>query len=145
MPKKVYIAMKFYFNIIFFFLTITNISFAVETKIDWELLSKYDLKTKTVPKEVSTVMGKDVTLKGFIVPLDYQSLNLKEFLLMPYIPSCSHVPPPADNQIVLVTLEKSKTYKLSWYPVEVKGTLNLSKNKTLSGYSIIAKQIKELK
>jgi uncharacterized protein len=50
--------------------------------------------------------GRNVRLPGFIVPLDLDSSGtVAEFLLVPYVGACIHVPPPPPNQIVYVTLK----------------------------------------
>jgi uncharacterized protein len=51
--------------------------------------------------------GQTVAIPGFIVPLDLDpSGSLAEFLLVPYVGACIHVPPPPPNQVVLVTLRQ---------------------------------------
>jgi hypothetical protein len=97
------------------------------TKINWDYLTDYDLKTKKVGAKLSAVLGKVVNLTGFMVPLDYNAKEVKEFLLVPYIPSCSHVPPPPDNQIVMVTMKNKNAIKPSYNPVKVEGVMTLKK------------------
>jgi hypothetical protein len=50
--------------------------------------------------------GKRVAIAGFIVPLDLDATKVREFLLVPYIGACMHVPPPPPNQIVYVRSDK---------------------------------------
>lgn len=51
---------------------------------------------------------KKVTLTGFIVPLEIESnldsTNITEFLLVPFLGACIHVPPPPANQLVYVRM-----------------------------------------
>lgn len=53
--------------------------------------------------------GKKVTLTGCIVPLEIEPseayLIVNEFLLVPFIGACIHVPPPPANQLVYVKME----------------------------------------
>ncbi|MDR1039661.1 MAG: DUF3299 domain-containing protein [Deltaproteobacteria bacterium] len=46
--------------------------------------------------------GKRIKIPGFVVPLDLESTEIKEFFLVPYFGACIHVPPPPPNQIVFV-------------------------------------------
>ena len=120
-------------------------------EITWNLLSKYDLKTKKVGKELSSFLKKKrtVTLLGFMIPLEFSKKTVKEFLLVPYFPSCIHVPPPPQNQIVLVKSKKKITP--SYYPVKVKGRLRLTKEKKSNGFissgafEMEGKEVKEIK
>jgi hypothetical protein len=46
--------------------------------------------------------GKAIKIPGFVVPLDMEGAELKDFFLVPYFGACIHVPPPPPNQIVFV-------------------------------------------
>jgi hypothetical protein len=48
------------------------------------------------------VVGQNVRIPGFIVPLEDGKDGLKEFLLVPYFGACIHSPPPPANQIIHV-------------------------------------------
>jgi hypothetical protein len=48
------------------------------------------------------VVGQDVRIPGFVVPLEDSKEGLKEFLLVPYFGACIHSPPPPANQIIHV-------------------------------------------
>lgn len=52
------------------------------------------------------VLGQNVRLPGFMVPLEELPEGSKEFLLVPYFGACVHSPPPPANQIVYVVLDK---------------------------------------
>lgn len=49
---------------------------------------------------VADMDGKQVRIPGYILPLEFSDKAIKEFLLVPYIGACIHVPPPPANQIV---------------------------------------------
>jgi uncharacterized protein len=51
---------------------------------------------------VSTFNGKQIRIAGFVVPLSFDRTEATEFLLVPYIGACVHVPPPPPNQMILV-------------------------------------------
>jgi len=52
------------------------------------------------------VLGQNVRIPGFMVPLEELPEGSKEFLLVPYFGACVHSPPPPANQIVHVVLDK---------------------------------------
>lgn len=119
-------------------------------EINWELLKTLELdpKTKTLlPKpDLKKILGQEISIKGFMMPLDYDAKAVSEFLFMPYIPSCMHVPPPPPNQLVLVKMKKGATVVPSFYPVELTGKISIDTNKDLeSSYKMEGIKIKELK
>ena len=88
--------------------------------------------------------GKTVRLPGYIVPLDYDGTGTKEFLLVPYVGACIHVPPPPANQLVFVSSEKPYEFKYMFEPVYVTGEFNasaLSTDLADVGYSMAANKI----
>lgn len=60
---------------------------------------------------VEALDGKRVKLPGFVVPLEFDLDDVREFLLVPYYGACIHVPPPPANQTVYVVLPEGKTYR----------------------------------
>ncbi len=121
-------------------------------KLSWEILSEYDIKNKNPGKNLNKVINKNISIKGYMLPLDYSKKSIKEFLLLPYIPSCYHVPPPPPNMIINVKVNKKRGIKISYYPVKVSGKLNVTKLKTtkdpymMNGiYSLTAQSVEELK
>lgn len=119
-------------------------------EVTWETLKTLDMDQKTkkmvIPAELKKSLNKEVSLKGFMMPLDYESKEITEFLFMPYVPSCMHVPPPPANQLVLVKMKKSAKVKPTFYPVELVGKLNVEANVDLeSSYKMEGVSLKELK
>ena len=117
----------------------------------WETLKtlEYDAKTKksSVKAPLQKVLdSKEVTIKGFMMPLDYESKEVIEFLFMPYVPACMHVPPPPANQLVLVKMKKGNKIKPSFYPIELTGKLIVDANAELeSSFRMEGFKMKELK
>jgi hypothetical protein len=135
---------------IYFILLLTFSMKAFSGEVTWETLKtlEFDSKTKAVvvKGELKKILGKEITMKGFMMPLDYDAKTVVEFLFMPYVPACMHVPPPPPNQLVLVKMKKGTTVAPSFYPVELTGKLNLDANKELeSSYKMEGLKIKELK
>ena len=129
---------------------LTLSSRAFSTDVTWETLKTLDLdpKTKTVVAtgELKKILGKEITIKGFMMPLDYDAKTVVEFLFMPYVPACMHVPPPPPNQLVLVKMKKGTTVQPSFYPIELTGKLTVEANKDLeSSFKMDGLKIKELK
>ena len=126
----------------------TSHVFALE--VSWETLKTldYDVKTKKniIKPDLQKVLGKEISIKGFMMPLDYESKEVVEFLFMPYMPACMHVPPPAANQLVLVKMQKGAKIKPSFYPIELTGKLVVEANADLeSSFKMEGLKIKELK
>jgi hypothetical protein len=88
--------------------------------------------------------GERVRLAGFVVPLDFSETVIQEFLLVPYIGACIHVPPPPLNQIVYVTSDEGVEVAGMFDAVWVTGTFNtaaISNELADIGYRIEAKSV----
>ena len=89
--------------------------------------------------------GQRVRLPGYVVPLEYSTGAIRDFLLVPYFGACIHSPPPPANQIVLVTLQKAarlRTMDACW----VAGVLSVQGKPTdwgVSGYAMSGHQVDE--
>jgi hypothetical protein len=67
--------------------------------------------------------GKEVKLAGYLLPLEFSEKGNTEFLLVPYVGACIHVPPPPPNQIVFVKTKKKHLVSELFTPVYVTGKL----------------------
>ena len=67
--------------------------------------------------------GEDVTLAGYMLPLELSSGGVTEFVLVPCVGACIHVPPPPPNQLVHVTAESPFPARNLWDAVLVTGRL----------------------
>jgi uncharacterized protein len=88
--------------------------------------------------------GKRVHIGGYVVPLDFEATRVKEFLLVPFVGACIHVPPPPANQIVYVKAEQGFEVKGTFEPVWVTGTLKVTPAFTglaEAGYSLTAEKV----
>ena len=52
------------------------------------------------PSVVASLDGRRVRLSGYVVPLKHKGIRVSEFLLVPYVGACIHVPAPPWNQII---------------------------------------------
>jgi uncharacterized protein len=68
--------------------------------------------------------GERVRLPGYVLPLDFEGTRIEEFLLVPYVGACIHVPPPPPNQIVYVTIEQGIEVDGMFEAVWVTGTFD---------------------
>ena len=75
------------------------------------------------PAVVAELNGKHVRISGYVVPLDFDATRVKEFLLVPFVGACIHVPPPPANQIIYVKTEKGFDVQGSFDPVTITGTI----------------------
>ena len=72
---------------------------------------------------VGELNNQHVRLPGFVVPMGFDGTAVTEFLLVPYVGACIHVPPPPSNQIVYVKSETAYPINQLFDPVWVTGTL----------------------
>jgi hypothetical protein len=88
--------------------------------------------------------GKRVRLAGYLVPLDFDGVGVREFLLVPYVGACIHVPPPPPNQIVHVRSPTRIPVRDQFEPVQVTGTLAtglLATDLAEVGYQVAAEAV----
>lgn len=96
--------------------------------------------------------GMKVTISGYLLPLNFSEKGVKEFLLVPYVGACIHVPPPPPNQMIYLKADEAYKVKDVFEPVTVSGTLKIEAvNKKLalvdgsemveSGYKMLAGKI----
>ncbi len=73
-----------------------------------------------------------VKLPGFIAPLEISDEFITEFLLVPYLGACIHMPPPPANQTVLVKTAEGYgiDVKNANNPVWIMGTLTVERATT---------------
>lgn len=68
--------------------------------------------------------GKRVRLPGYLIPLDLSVDGATEFLLVPFVGACIHVPPPPPNQIVHARITKPFMPNGMFHPVYAVGVLD---------------------
>jgi len=104
--------------------------------------------SSTPPAVVPSLNGKRVHIGGYIVPLDFEATQVKEFLLVPFVGACIHVPPPPANQIIYVKSAKGFDVKATFDPVYVTGKLTTTVAFTglaEAGYSLEAESVEPRK
>ncbi len=84
-------------------------------------------------------------IPGYLIPLEFDSTSVREFLLVPYFGACIHVPPPPSNQIVYVESPEDVAISGMFDAVWVTGTLStrsFSHEIADAGYSIEASEVR---
>jgi hypothetical protein len=110
----------------------------------WMSMKRRQLGSDQPPRVVAELNGKRVKIGGYVVPLDFEATTIKEFLLVPFVGACIHVPPPPANQIVYVKAEKGFEIGGTFDPVTVTGTIKTETAFTGladAGYSIEAESV----
>ena len=107
-----------------------------------------DLNPISIPesvKEPAPIVKKldqqKLRIPGYIIPIKFDSNSVTEFLLVPYIGACIHVPPPPENQIIYVSLSKPLMSTEFWEPVWVNGEMRtkmLMTEYATAGYHMIS-------
>jgi len=90
-------------------------------KISELMAKRKELQTSIV----EALNGQRVSIPGYLLPLEVSATKVTEFLLVPYIGACIHVPPPPPNQIIYVKMNRNKSYKSKdlYEPVWVTGII----------------------
>ena len=98
------------------------------TAIDWNILFKGFNENQT--RERDELLGAGpVRIAGYLVPLGEPRLDQSdqtEFLLVPYVGACMHLPPPPPDQMIHVQMAPGQAASVniwSWDPLEVAGVL----------------------
>lgn len=79
---------------------------------------------------VAALDNQKVKVPGFIIPIEYSDEDVTEFLLVPFVGACIHVPPPPENQMVYVKLKTPMSTANLWDPVWVKGVIKTERAST---------------
>lgn len=80
-----------------------------------------------------TINDTNIRIPGFVVSLDQENADIREFLLVPYFGACIHTPPPPANQIIHVRSSKPIKGVRTMDPVWIQGTLKVSPSETQMG------------
>jgi hypothetical protein len=90
------------------------------------------VKIQAKIKEIQTSIVKEldgqlIRMPGYLLPLEVSSAKVTEFLLVPYVGACIHVPPPPPNQIIYVKAAQDNGYesKKIFEPVWVTGIISV--------------------
>ncbi|MEI7670305.1 MAG: DUF3299 domain-containing protein [Pseudomonadota bacterium] len=102
----------------------------------WQILQKTKIKadqksgyfSAVHAKEVKDFVGKEITISGFMLPLESKD-KFKHFLLTKRTPTCPFCPPGEPNEIIDVLTTKPVSY--SDESITVKGKFELMNDKDM--------------
>lgn len=90
--------------------------------------------------------GTRIRILGYVVPLEANKGELREFLLVPYAGACIHTPPPPANQIIHVSLATALKDVRTMDTVRVSGILRTARSDSpmgVSGYRLQALHVEK--
>jgi uncharacterized protein len=99
-----------------------------------EVLDRMRHAWDKAPTEAS-MDNQRIRIAGFVVPLEGEGSQLREFLLVPYFGACIHVPPPPANQIIHVTTNRPIAGVHAMDALWVSGRLHVAVSDTAMGTS----------
>ncbi|QLI81050.1 DUF3299 domain-containing protein [Chitinibacter fontanus] len=111
---------------------------------------------KRTGEMTAALNGETVQIDGYLLPLKQNGKKVTEFLLVPVIGACIHVPAPPPNQMVVVQYPKGYDQGDLFAPITVQGKLIIKASKAnLSladgasdvavGYQMVATEVREYK
>lgn len=126
------------------------VGFNVLSGYDWEMPDPLDpgakLPPNVIPPSVKGLNGKQVYLKGFMLPLDLDANGVTKFMLNASIDMCYFGAPVRLNDWVMVTMKGPKKAKFTHLPTAVWGVLEVGEEvrngRTVSIYRLTAEDAK---
>ncbi|GAM66403.1 hypothetical protein JCM19236_3855 [Vibrio sp. JCM 19236] len=114
-----------------------------------------EAQKQAINTTVKDLPSDEVTIQGFLVPLEMDGMKTTRFLLVPTAGACVHTPPPPINQIIVVDFEQGFELQSLETPVSVSGFINAKKNNLnvnfsdgnqdiKTGYRLVASDIKTI-
>lgn len=94
-------------------------------KTEIHLDAKKGLYSATYPEEVKALVGKEMTISGFMLPLEATE-KFTHFLLSKRTPTCAFCPPGEPDEIIDVWLEKPTKWDDNL--ITITGTFTLINN-----------------
>jgi uncharacterized protein len=95
------------------------------------LLRRFDEIEAEAQRQDRTVVhgldGQFVRMPGYALPLELEGAAIQEFLLVPYVGACIHVPPPPQNQMVFVKLAEPYVATDLFTPVWITGRMTIKR------------------
>lgn len=92
---------------------------------------------------VDALHDTSISIRGFIVPLEWEQDAISEFLFVPWFGACLHYPPPPPNQIIRVHTDRSLPEVEMFHPQILTGRLLAERSDStlaLAGYQMLDAQ-----
>ncbi|WP_348943929.1 DUF3299 domain-containing protein [Chitinibacter sp. FCG-7] len=111
---------------------------------------------KRTREMIPALNNQQVQLDGYLLPLKQSGKKVTEFLLVPVIGACIHVPAPPPNQMIVVQYPKGYEQGELFAPVTIVGKLTIKSTKAnlaladgasdvAVGYQMQASEVREYK
>ena len=100
----------------------SGIDFEAMSAASRALIAEVDRRGAEVVRDLD---GLVVRMPGYALPLESSDGGITEFLLVPYVGACIHVPPPPPNQMVFVKLADAYQVKSLYDPVWITGRMKV--------------------
>ena len=95
----------------------------LQDRYDPDLLKEFDLSVWEDLPLAEPLLGRDVAIDGYVLPLVSEGARVTEFLLVPWIGACIHAPTPAPNQMVHVSYPDGLRLDKPYDPMRIRGVL----------------------
>lgn len=92
---------------------------------------------------VDALHDKSISIRGFVVPLEWEDDAISEFLFVPWFGACLHYPPPPPNQIIRVHMPHSLPEAEMFHPQILTGRLLTERSDSdlaVAGYQMVDAQ-----
>ncbi len=92
---------------------------------------------------VESLHDTSISIRGFVVPLEWEQDAISEFLFVPWFGACLHFPPPPPNQIIRVHMERSLPEVEMFHPQILTGRLLTERSDSdlaVAGYQMVGAQ-----
>lgn len=92
---------------------------------------------------VDSLHDTEVSIRGFVVPLEWEQDAIREFLFVPWFGACLHFPPPPPNQIIRVQMDRSLPEVEMFHPQILTGRLLTERSDSelaVAGYLMVDAQ-----
>ena len=119
----------------------TDEEFSTMSDEQYYILQKEAQTLLEAAPTVDELDGQTVKIPGFLLPLEFDESNIREFLLVPYFGACVHTPPPPANQIIYGKLESDFTMNAMFDPVWISGTLKTLRSNRQLGEEGVAQSL----
>ncbi|NKB77544.1 MAG: DUF3299 domain-containing protein [Gammaproteobacteria bacterium] len=90
---------------------------------------------------VDSLDDEVVQIPGYMLALEFDETNIREFLLVPYFGACTHTPPPPANQIIHGKLNITYAMEDMYEPVWITGKLRTVRTKNDLGEAGVAQTL----
>ena len=125
-----------------------ELNIRIDQMTDAEISSAIELVSSNGDDVIEELDGEKISIRGYLVPLDFEATDAKAFVLVPFIGACVHVPPPPPNQVIFIEYEKGLAMKAleenMWTPFRVTGIMRAVPAKTELadvGYQMVASSV----